>query len=101
MGLRPDGDAPDRDTSNDDPNRDGAVDFTLREAVREPSFWWVAAGHTSALFIVSAMSVHLVSFLHDGQGYSLGKAAAILFVMTIVQFFGTHLSGGQPSPARG
>jgi len=93
MGLRPDGDAPDRDTSNDDPNRDGAVDFTLREAVREPSFWWVAAGHTSALFIVSAMSVHLVSFLHDGQGYSLGKAAAILFVMTIVQFFGT-LTGG-------
>ena len=93
MGLRPDGDAPDRDTSTDDPNREGAVDFTLREAMHAPSFWWVAAGHTSALFIVSAMSVHLVSHLSEGLGYSLGKAAGILFVMTIVQFFGT-LTGG-------
>lgn len=93
MGLRPDGATADRDTTHDDPYRDGAVDFTLREALREPAFWWIAAGHTSALFIVSAMSVHLVSHLNEGLGYSLGQAAGIVFLMTIVQFAGT-ISGG-------
>lgn len=68
-------------------------DFTLREAMREPSFWWVALGHASALFVVSAMGVHLVSHLKESQGYSLGEASVVVTAMTFLQLAGT-LSGG-------
>ena len=52
-----------------------SADFTLREALHEPSFWWISLGHASALFVVSAMGVHLVSHLKQSQGYSLGQAS--------------------------
>jgi sugar phosphate permease len=93
MGLAPDGDSPDEPALAADPERAGAIDVTLREAMREPAFWWIAAGHASALFIVSAVSVHLLSHLTEGLGYSLGQAAAVVLVMTVVQFFGTVTGG--------
>lgn len=68
-------------------------DFTLGEAMRTPSFWWISLGHASALFIVSAMSVHLVSHLQESQGYSLGRASGIVFLMTLLFLTGT-VSGG-------
>jgi len=68
-------------------------DFTLGEALRAPSFWWISLGHASALFTVSAMGVHLVSHLKQSQGYSLGQASTIVFLMTFVFLIGT-LSGG-------
>ncbi len=68
-------------------------DFTLGEALRAPSFWWVSLGHASALFTVSAMGVHLVSHLKQSQGYTLGQASTIVFLMTFVFLIGT-LSGG-------
>lgn len=98
MGLRPDGDPP-RATMRE--VEDGkpplvfppAPDFTLREALHEPSFWWVSLGHASALFTVSAMSVHLVSHLTQSQGYTLGQASVVVFFMTMLFLAGT-LSGG-------
>lgn len=95
MGLRPDGAEPVR-------NADGTVsrpvigspaDFTLREAMATPQFWWIGLGHAFALFIVSAVNVHVISHLKESLGYSLGVAAAFLFLMTTVQFAGT-LTGG-------
>ncbi|MGD9934108.1 MAG: MFS transporter [Dehalococcoidia bacterium] len=97
MGLEPDG-GPQIVAPTDD-NPTGIVArahdpaFTLREALHEPSFYWVALGHASALFIVSALIVHLVSHLNQGLGYSLGAASAFVFLMTMMQFIGT-LSGG-------
>ena len=93
MGLAPDGARQGEEAAAAATRREASEDFTLREAMRTTSFWWIAAGHTSALFIVSAMSVHLVSYLNETMGYSLGQAAAVVFLMTIVQFGGT-LSGG-------
>jgi MFS family permease len=94
MGLSPDGDtAPPPASGEETRPPDDGLDFTIREAIREPSFWWISAGHASSLFIVSAMSVHLVSHLDEGMGYSLGQAAGVVFLMTIVQFLGT-LTGG-------
>src|SRR4051812_3551373 len=38
------------------------VDFTLTEAMRHPTFWWISFGHASALFVVGAVNVHLISY---------------------------------------
>ncbi|MCC6380942.1 MAG: MFS transporter [Dehalococcoidia bacterium] len=68
-------------------------DFTLREAVRTRAFWFISFGHASALFVVSAMNVHLVSQLKEGLGYSLGYANTVLLGLPILLLVGT-LAGG-------
>ena len=96
MGLGPDGDAltePHHHRLKGERARTAAGDFTLREALHTASFWWVGFGHASALFIVSAINVHLVSHLHEDLGYSLGTAAWFVTVMTLFQLLGT-LTGG-------
>ena len=101
MGLRPDGIAPDAAGGSGD---DGTpvqprmaeqvrVDFTLGEALRTPSFWWISLGHASALFVVSSMGVHLISHLKESQGYSLGQASTVVFLLTALLLVGT-ISGG-------
>lgn len=71
----------------------GHFDYTLREAVGTPSFWWVSLGHASALFVVSAMSVHLISHVRESLGYSLGQASAVVTLLTFVFMCG-NISGG-------
>ncbi len=95
MGLEPDGDPPRPAVAHGSGPLvvTAGSDFTLREALREPSFWWVSLGHASALFTVSAMSVHLVSHLTQSQGYSLGQASVVVFFVTLLFLAGT-LSGG-------
>lgn len=97
-GLQPDGDNEDAPAQAGDGSRQVVArstedDFTLGEAVREPAFWWVSLGHASALFVVSAMGVHLISHLRESQGYSLGQASTIVFLMTLLFLMGT-ISGG-------
>jgi len=96
MGLAPDGDPYDARLHSHASTAASAAtsaDFTLKEAMREPSFWWISFGHASALFVVSAMNVHLVSHLKESQGYSLGQASAVVFLMTLIFLIGT-VSGG-------
>ncbi len=100
MGLLPDGDLPHPRASHVETGEDpvaltpqGSSDFTLREAVRTPAFWFISFGHGSALFVVSAMSVHLVSHVQESQGYSLGQASTVVFLLTLVFMCG-NLSGG-------
>lgn len=96
MGLTPDGDAaavPRHAGAGREAAASGRLDFTLGEALRQPSFWWISLGHASALFVVSAMGVHLVSHLKESQGYSLGQASAVVFLMTLLFLAGT-VSGG-------
>ncbi len=95
LGLEPDGDPPRPAVAHGSGPLvvTAGPDFTLREALREPSFWWVSLGHASALFTVSAMSVHLVSHLTQSQGYSLGQASLVVFFVTLLFLAGT-LSGG-------
>ncbi|MDA1010342.1 MAG: MFS transporter, partial [Chloroflexi bacterium] len=70
-----------------------AHDFTLREALREPSFWWLSFGHGAALFVVGAVNVHMVSHLNESLGYSLGAASGVYSAVTLLFMFGT-LAGG-------
>lgn len=100
MGLLPDGDTPEPRPVEVETGEhalalspQGSSDFTLREAMRTPAFWLISLGHGSALFVVSSMSVHLVSHVRQSQGYSLGEASTIVFLLTAVFMIG-NLSGG-------
>jgi sugar phosphate permease len=99
VGLRPDGvSAEQRHTGNERPAlvaqaSSVRVDFTLAEALRTRAFWWISLGHASALFVVSSMGVHLVSHLTESQGYSLGQASTVVFLLTALLLIGT-ISGG-------
>ena len=69
-------------------------DFTLREAMHTPAFWLISLGHGSALFVVGAVSVHVISHLKEDLGYSVGSAALVVTLMTLFQVIGM-LAGGQ------
>lgn len=72
LGLGVDGGPPSGRTGVAMQHADGGA--SLREALRHPTFPWVAAAF--ALFALGVgVPVHLVAFLHDG-GYSVAFAAA-------------------------
>ena len=92
MGLAPDGAPfvpPDPDAGPAAPSSD----FTLREALHAPSFWWISLGHASALFVVGAVNVHMVSHLNETLGYSLGRAAGVYSAVTLMFMIGTLVGG--------
>ena len=93
LGLRPDGDEPPADESSGSAGSAVSWDFTLAEALRAPSFWWLSLGHGFALFVVGAVNVHMVSHLNESLGYSLGAAAGVYSALTLVFMIGT-LAGG-------
>jgi MFS family permease len=69
------------------------VDFTPREAIRTGAFWLVSLGHGSALLVVSAVLVHMVTHVTERLGYSLAQAATVVALLTVSQIAG-HLGGG-------
>jgi MFS family permease len=73
--------------------RTTSVDFTPREALRTPAFWFISLGHASALLVVAAVMVHLVSHLEENLGYSVGGAALIVALMTALQVAGMLIGG--------
>jgi MFS family permease len=93
-GERPDGGPPARGTAAAG-RRHGrtAVDFTVRQAMRTPAFWYIAFGHGASLLVVSAVMVHMIVHVTERLGYSLQQATAVLAVMTVVQVAG-QLGGG-------
>jgi sugar phosphate permease len=91
-GLAPDG-APYVPFDPDGPPPAPSSDFTLREALHAPSFWWISLGHASALFIVGAVNVHMVSHLNETLDYSLGKAAGVYSMVTLMFMIGTLIGG--------
>ena len=93
-GLLPDGESPEEVSHHE---RAAAIaagpDFTLREALREPSFWWVSFGHGSALFVVAAINVHLQIHLTEALGYTLGEAARVMALITAMFMIGNVCGG--------
>ena len=73
--------------------REDSGDFTVRQALRTRAFWFIALGHASAVLIVSAVMVHLVVYINEDLGYSLGAAAAMIALMTAFQMVG-QIGGG-------
>ncbi|MEM7078286.1 MAG: MFS transporter [Pseudomonadota bacterium] len=66
---------------------------TWRQAVREPSFWLISAGHGLSLFTVSAMLAHLIPHLTFGQGYTTVQAGIVFSFMTGTQLLGLFVGG--------
>jgi hypothetical protein len=57
-----------------------ARDFTLQEALRDPTFWRLAFAFSANMFIFSALSVHLIPLLQR-FGHPIGTA---VFVATLI-----------------
>jgi sugar phosphate permease len=98
-GEHPDGEPPGSGGAQGTPPAGGtaaraaSVDFTPREAVRAPAFWYIALGHGAALLVVSAVTVHLVVYVTEGLGYTLRQAAFVVAFMTVVQV-AAQVAGG-------
>ena len=98
-GLGPDGDPlPDDAQSGSGANgRAGAhgedVDFTAREAMRTRAFWLLSLGHAAGLMTVGAMLVHFVSHVTEELEISLGAAARMSTLMTVLLVIGMVTAG--------
>ncbi len=63
-------------------------DFTAREALRTPAFWLLALGHGFALFVVHAVTVHSITHMNQGLGYSVAQASLVYTLLTVSQIGG-------------
>jgi MFS family permease len=95
VGQLPDGDRPRSDTSEHHKAHPAArqPEFTARQALRTRAFWFISIGHALALFVVTAVTVHLVLHLVDDLGYSVGQAANVIALMTGIMIFGRFAGG--------
>jgi len=93
--MLPDGEPPDvRSTTGAAPGPDfSEVNFTVSEAVRDRSFWYVSLGHGVALIAVFAVLVHLVPHLVKGLQWSETSAQAVLTLVTVTSIVG-QVAGG-------
>ena len=73
------------------PDAPGQHEFTAREALRTSAFWLLSLGHAFALLIVYAVSVHAITHMKEGLGYSLGQASLVITLMTLSQVGGVLL----------
>ena len=69
------------------------VDFSARQAMATPAFWFVSVGHASALLCVSVVMVHLVPHLSQVLGFTLTEAALVVALLTGFQMFGQIVGG--------
>ena len=67
--------------------------FTWREAIKEPSFWFLSTGHSLSLLAVSSMLAHLIPHLTNVLNYSLRDASIAFSLMTGLQLIGIFLGG--------
>ena len=70
------------------PEEAGAAEFTARQALRTSAFWLLSIGHGFALLVVYAVSVHAISHMKEGLGYSLAQASLVITLMTVSQVGG-------------
>jgi MFS family permease len=68
-------------------------DFTAREALRTPAFWLISLGHGSALLVVGAVTVHVISHVKEDLGYSVATASLVVTLMTSMQVVGMLIGG--------
>jgi sugar phosphate permease len=79
--------APAPESKHDSP-RASSRDFTAREALRTPAFWLLSLGHGFALFVVHAVTVHSITHMNQGLGYSIAQASLVYTLLTVSQVGG-------------
>jgi MFS family permease len=87
MGLRPDGD-PDSlltdETAHDvQPSTRNEVNFTLTEAIRTSSFWFLTGATAARVIILSAVNVHYIAIM-VWKGLSPQRAAVFLAAQALM-----------------
>lgn len=92
-GEHVDGEPPVASATPDARRTAPARDYTAREALRTPAFWYLSLGHGSALLIVASITVHAITHMKEGLGYSIGTASLAIGLMTFCQFAGIACSG--------
>jgi MFS family permease len=95
VGQLPDGDRP-RSTTVQHTGVSASTlqpEFTARQALRTRAFWFISIGHALALFVVTAVTVHLVLHLVDDLDYTVGQAANVIALMTGIMIFGRFAGG--------
>ncbi len=65
--------------------------FTARQAMRTSAFWLISLGHAFSLLIVSSITVHAVTHIKEGLGYTLAQASLVIALITAGQFIGIAL----------
>lgn len=77
------------------PKSEAAPDdsFSTREALRTHAFWLIAAGHASAVMMVSAVSLHLAPHLVQQLGISLEAAGGIVAIVLAMSVAGRLVGG--------
>ena len=73
------------------PEPEAQREFTAREALRTSAFWLLSLGHGLALVVVYAVSVHAITHMKEGLGYSVAEASIFITIMTIAQVGGVAL----------
>lgn len=91
-GLRPDGDA-EPDTAAGTPATNDGVQFSARQALRTPTFWFLSAGHSAALFVVGTVLVHQIPHMVEHIGLSPEQAALNVTLLLAFSIAG-QASGG-------
>ena len=79
-GLLPDGDTPEEARKyKEEAIKTGAeqIDFTVSQALREPSFWLISFGHGFTSMVLLALMLHLAPMMTD-EGYSVQTAAYVV-----------------------
>ena len=88
-GLLPDGArTPEGMTPDDLGDLDDETGMSAREALKTPAFWCIGFGQAAALLVIGALMVHLVVYMDEDLGYSLGLAAFAITIQTIGQIVG-------------
>ena len=96
LGLRPDGDkthAPARPGASAEVPSDPEALLSARSLLRTKEFWLLSLGHSNALAIVGAVTVHFVIYVRDTLGLGVTTAAALFTLITVSQMVGQAVGG--------
>ena len=70
---------------------DTTRDFTAHEAIRTRAFWLISLGHGFALLVVHAVTVHAITHMNEGLGYTVAQAALVYTLLTVSQIGGVAI----------
>lgn len=96
LGLLPDGRRPSDERARSSAAAASAVlekPLSAREALGTPEFWLLSIGHSNALAIVGAITVHFVIYVRDTLGLGVTIAAGMFTLITVCQIAGQALGG--------
>jgi MFS family permease len=68
------------------------TDFTAKQAMKTPAFWFITFSHGLTAMVVGALQVHTIPMLHDA-GLSLELAGTVVAIYTFLAM-GSRVLGG-------